>query len=434
VPASAASTPIAASPPSVSTAPSALAAAATNPLRKQTLLGIAPIAAPRSEAPGAAVEEAEAPFTPAPEPPPLRGQPLVVPAASSNPLRKQTLLGIAPVLPQHDSAPAPTDSAPAPRDSAPAPRDSAPVTTATEAHDVPAVAAAPTASEEIAATAPATPVDPATGAAVDETARASEPTAASAPSSADVAPVPAGSNSYSSLVTAAAVKTDAPVASDVAKARAKSDASATPASEAFGSTDDLPELRKRRPRWLVPLALAAVVALGVVGLRSLDRPPPLPPAGAEKRMATPGNPALDGAPIKKLSDNEDDGAPDPGSNTGPTTAPEAEPLKGTAEGSAQPSAAGSAAPAPSGDAPSAGGATVRVNVESDPPGARMFWRGKEVGTTPFVLDIPAGKRHAYELGLPGYITRKVVIDGSKTEISIGLRPDPSVPAGTKPRK
>jgi len=66
---------------------------------------------------------------------------------------------------------------------------------------------------------------------------------------------------------------------------------------------------------------------------------------------------------------------------------------------------------------------------SDPPGARMFWKGKEVGTTPFVLEFQAGDRHAYEIGLPGYTTRKVVIDGSKTEISIGLRPDPTAPTG-----
>jgi hypothetical protein len=38
------------------------------------------------------------------------------------------------------------------------------------------------------------------------------------------------------------------------------------------------------------------------------------------------------------------------------------------------------------------------------------------------------------LGLPGYTTRKVVIDGSKTEITIGLRPDPNVPSGASPRK
>jgi hypothetical protein len=53
----------------------------------------------------------------------------------------------------------------------------------------------------------------------------------------------------------------------------------------------------------------------------------------------------------------------------------------------------------------------------------MFWKGKEVGTTPFVLEIPSGTRRSYEMGLPGHVTRKVVIDGSKSEIKVGLRPE-----------
>ena len=80
------------------------------------------------------------------------------------------------------------------------------------------------------------------------------------------------------------------------------------------------------------------------------------------------------------------------------------------------------------------GSTLHINFDSDPPGARLFWKGKEVGTTPFVLEFQAGERHAYELGLPGYTTRKVVIDGSKTDISIGLRPDPAAPKGATRRK
>jgi hypothetical protein len=73
-------------------------------------------------------------------------------------------------------------------------------------------------------------------------------------------------------------------------------------------------------------------------------------------------------------------------------------------------------------------------MKSDPPGARMFWRGKEVGTTPFVLELKPGEKHAYELGFPGYTTRKVVVDGYKSEIRIGLRPDPHAPPGANPRK
>jgi hypothetical protein len=64
----------------------------------------------------------------------------------------------------------------------------------------------------------------------------------------------------------------------------------------------------------------------------------------------------------------------------------------------------------------------------------LFWKGKEVGTTPLTLHFQPGEKHAYELGMTGFMTRKVVIDGSKTEISIGLRPDPGAPSSAKPRK
>ncbi|MEI9936324.1 MAG: hypothetical protein WDO69_03785 [Pseudomonadota bacterium] len=63
----------------------------------------------------------------------------------------------------------------------------------------------------------------------------------------------------------------------------------------------------------------------------------------------------------------------------------------------------------------------KVTVKSHPPKARFFHFGKPVGVTPFVLELKPGERHAYEAGLPGYGTRKVVIDGSKPEITVGLQ-------------
>jgi hypothetical protein len=189
------------------------------------------------------------------------------------------------------------------------------------------------------------------------------------------------------------------------------------------------------------VGVAAALGLGVVGLRSLDRAPSQLPTGAEKRVATPGNPVVGNAPAKKMDEDDGEEPGDPGTDTGPTTAPEPEPLQGGAK-ELKPAASGAATadvppPAasstPKSNDPAPAG-VVRINVDSDPPGARMFWKGKEVGTTPFVLELAPGERHAYELGMPGYITRKVVIDGSKTEISIGLRPDLPVPTGGKPRK
>jgi hypothetical protein len=40
-----------------------------------------------------------------------------------------------------------------------------------------------------------------------------------------------------------------------------------------------------------------------------------------------------------------------------------------------------------------------------------------------VVQLKRGERHAYEVGLPGHITRKLVLDGTKTELTVGLRED-----------
>ncbi len=59
-----------------------------------------------------------------------------------------------------------------------------------------------------------------------------------------------------------------------------------------------------------------------------------------------------------------------------------------------------------------------------PPKALFYHYGKQVGVAPFVVQLQPGERHAYEVGLPGHITRKLVLDGTKTEITVGLREDP----------
>ena len=227
-------------------------------------------------------------------------------------------------------------------------------------------------------------------------------------------PVP---DSLSSIVTPAVVATDAPTTLDVGPSEptvarpAPTESVAAPALRAEASvSEDFPELKARRPRWLAPVAVAAALGLGVVGLRSLDRPPsslpPMPKAATERTGAP--RPA----PAKPESADEDTSSerPEP-------TAPEPEPSK--------------AAPTPSA---AAAAGVIRINVGSNPPGARLFWKGKEVGTTPFALELQPGEKHAYELGLPGYTTRKVVIDSSSTEISVGLRPEPGTFIGAKRRR
>jgi hypothetical protein len=57
-----------------------------------------------------------------------------------------------------------------------------------------------------------------------------------------------------------------------------------------------------------------------------------------------------------------------------------------------------------------------------PEGARVYYRGKEVGRSPFTLELPRGEKRAYEVGHPGYITRKLVVDGTEPTISISMAP------------
>jgi len=65
---------------------------------------------------------------------------------------------------------------------------------------------------------------------------------------------------------------------------------------------------------------------------------------------------------------------------------------------------------------------VSVEIRIRPEGARVYHWGKEVGRCPFTLQIPRGERRAYEVGYPGYTTRKFVLDGSKSVVSFGMKP------------
>lgn len=67
--------------------------------------------------------------------------------------------------------------------------------------------------------------------------------------------------------------------------------------------------------------------------------------------------------------------------------------------------------------------TFRVAINITTEGARVFYRGKEVGRTPFTLELLRGERRVFEVGYPGYATRRLIIDGSDKEISFSLTQD-----------
>jgi hypothetical protein len=171
-------------------------------------------------------------------------------------------------------------------------------------------------------------------------------------------------------------------------------------------------------RWLLVLA-AGLVVVSVLGYRVLS-----------ENSATP----TDGPMTNAAAEPAAIVVPTPTANVEPAPAasvaepavavPAAEPAP--AASAAEPAVAASAAePSPAASASAASVAASdtgirRVMVKSNPKKVRFFHFGKQVGVTPFVLELKPGERHAYEAGLPGYGTRKVVIDGSKPQIMVGL--------------
>jgi hypothetical protein len=61
-------------------------------------------------------------------------------------------------------------------------------------------------------------------------------------------------------------------------------------------------------------------------------------------------------------------------------------------------------------------------VKISPPQAKLWRKGKAVGSSPVTIELAPGEKRAYEVGMPGWVTRRLVVDGSKPEIFIGLKP------------
>ncbi len=91
----------------------------------------------------------------------------------------------------------------------------------------------------------------------------------------------------------------------------------------------------------------------------------------------------------------------------------------------EPAPSASAAPAASA-ALEAGSTTADgkrvVIVKLSPSHARLYRKGKPVGSSPVTLELAPGEKRSFEVGAPGWVTRRLVVDGSKPEIFIGLKP------------
>jgi hypothetical protein len=120
-------------------------------------------------------------------------------------------------------------------------------------------------------------------------------------------------------------------------------------------------------------------------------------------------------------------APAPPQATPPDSATAVAPSGATPPASAAPDAktpteSDSAAPAPSAALP-AGTRVVIVTIS--PPQARLFRKGKPIGSSPVRIELaPDEKRRSFEVGAPGWRTRRLVVDGTKPEVFIGLKPEP----------
>lgn len=68
-----------------------------------------------------------------------------------------------------------------------------------------------------------------------------------------------------------------------------------------------------------------------------------------------------------------------------------------------------------------------VTVNTIPEDARFFYKGKPVGRSPFRVELKPGERRSFEIGRPGYLARKVVVDGKKKEMIVAMRPESKSP-------
>lgn len=163
-------------------------------------------------------------------------------------------------------------------------------------------------------------------------------------------------------------------------------------------------------RWLVlSFVIAGLILAGRWYLQSRQAHTQAPVA---EPAATPAAPAAsEAAPAQTAAPAETATASATGAAAEASAAASAEATPPTT-----PPAGASASAAPDG--------TRVVIVKISPPGARLFYKGKPVGASPVTVELaPGEKRRSFEVGMPGWVTRRLVVDGTKPEVFIGLKPE-----------
>jgi hypothetical protein len=87
--------------------------------------------------------------------------------------------------------------------------------------------------------------------------------------------------------------------------------------------------------------------------------------------------------------------------------------------------ASAAAPPPAEPVTSATAEVTRVTLEVFPPNAKVTYAGGGFTGPVGEIDIPRGRRVALQIAHKGYATRRLVLDGSKPKVAIGLVKQPA---------
>ncbi len=178
----------------------------------------------------------------------------------------------------------------------------------------------------------------------------------------------------------------------------------------------------------IALFIAAAAVVGSVWFlvhsrgESVAEPPRHEPAAAPEQakpeVSPPVRPKVEPTPVASVE---------------AVVAASAEP---TAAASASAAAANApAAPAVASAEPQRGSEElIVVTVTTIPPDARFFYKGKPAGRSPFRVELKPGQRRSFEIGHPGFYPRKVVVDGTKREMTVAMRPEAPTPTSQVPEE
>ncbi len=179
--------------------------------------------------------------------------------------------------------------------------------------------------------------------------------------------------------------------------------SATPRREVRAVANVAPAPSAERPRGGASLYLMGAAVVAAIGLWFAVR----------SSRSEPTSPATAVVPP----------AAEPLVSASPPPAPTASAVLEDPKGPESPAASAVAAPAASAAAAAEGegSETIAVLINIRPEGTTIFFKGKQVGKSPLTVEVPRGERRVFEAVNPGYVTRKVVVDGSRSEISFGMK-------------